>query len=86
MNRLSKIRLFYLKILKRHPIVVQSVQTGVLISTGDLISQKFVEKKVVNQIDVSRNLQFFVTGVGVVVSNLVIVQEMSVSMLFRVRP
>lgn len=69
MIRFSKLRSIYIKVLKRYPVVVQSVEVGILISTGDLISQTFIEKKKLATIDATRTLHFFIIGVGVVVSN-----------------
>ena len=35
----------YMRLLSRYPLAVQSVQTGLLCGTGDVISQTLIEKR-----------------------------------------
>lgn len=60
------VRMYYQKLLKKH-LAVQSIQTGILISSGDLIAQTTVEKKRWSEIDFSRTSKFLIIGVALVV-------------------
>lgn len=69
MNKVyGAVRLYYRKLLKTHFLGVQSVQTGILISTGDILAQTAVEKKRMSEINFSRTSKFFIFGLGLVVS------------------
>lgn len=61
----SFIRL-YKKSLCKYPLLTQSIQTGTLMAAGDIIAQKFLEKKC--EIDYLRTAQFYSLGVLTVVS------------------
>ncbi|KAG5866484.1 hypothetical protein JTB14_004007 [Gonioctena quinquepunctata] len=50
------------KIAKNHFILVQSVRSGVLISTGDLIAQTVIEKRSREDVDLCRTARFFTIG------------------------
>ncbi|XP_055717004.1 protein Mpv17 [Phlebotomus papatasi] len=52
----------YQKALARYPLLTQSVQTGILMASGDLIAQTMVEKTNVNKLDYRRTGQFFAIG------------------------
>ncbi|KAJ8913559.1 hypothetical protein NQ315_017110 [Exocentrus adspersus] len=51
---------FYRRMLCRHPILVQSVQTGLLMGMGDAMAQKVVEKKC--EFDYMRTARFAAFG------------------------
>lgn len=55
----------YTRVLKKYPLLMQAVQTGILMGSGDIIAQYFVEDKRVNQIDLKRTSQF--AGMGFLV-------------------
>lgn len=70
MNKVySAVKVFYQTLLKNHLLTVQSIQTGVLISTGDLLAQTVIERKKISEVNVSRTSKFFILGVGLVVSS-----------------
>lgn len=48
--------------LKRYPLVVQSVQAGLLMGAGDLASQSLVERKSWEQYKWQRTVRFFALG------------------------
>lgn len=52
----------YQKCLKRYPLLVQSVQTGILVGSGDLIAQTVVEQTHITNLNVIRTAQF--AGMG----------------------
>lgn len=52
----------YSKVLKKHPILVQAVQSGILMGTGDVIAQTFLEKTEIKNLNILRTAQFF--GIG----------------------
>lgn len=52
----------YQNVIIKHPILIQSIQTGVLMGVGDLIAQTIVEKKQLSQINIFRTGQFFTIG------------------------
>lgn len=52
----------YKRALDKHPILVQSVQAGILMGAGDIIAQTFVEKRTLSTIDRMRAVRFF--GIG----------------------
>lgn len=66
MNILSKFGRYYKRLLSRHPILTQSVQTGLLMASGDVIAQKIIEKKY--KLEYLRTAQFFALGTLTVVS------------------
>ncbi|XP_046393885.1 protein Mpv17-like [Ischnura elegans] len=53
----------YLRLLENHPWKVQSIQTGILMSAGDVISQTVVEKKKFSEMDPVRVARFGALGV-----------------------
>ena len=50
----------YLKILDRYPLRTQMMQTGVIMGTGDVISQLVIERK--PNFEISRSIRFGVIG------------------------
>ncbi|XP_068628969.1 protein Mpv17 [Battus philenor] len=52
----------YQKFLTRRPYLVQAIQTGTLMGAGDYISQVFVEKKSMKNVDLIRTLRFSSIG------------------------
>lgn len=69
MNKLyGAVRLYYSNLVKKHLLGVQAIQTGLLISTGDLLAQTAVEKNKMSEINYSRTSKNFIFGVGLVVS------------------
>ncbi|GLV39187.1 pasang lhamu [Carabus blaptoides fortunei] len=52
----------YQRSLGKYPILTQAIQTGLLMGTGDLISQTIIEKKTFSNINWVRTAQF--TSVG----------------------
>ncbi|XP_059611248.1 protein Mpv17 [Phlebotomus argentipes] len=52
----------YQKALAKYPLLTQSVQTGILMASGDLIAQTVVEKTSINKLDYLRTGQFFAIG------------------------
>lgn len=68
MNKVyGAVRVYYRNLLKKHLLGVQSIQTGILFSTGDLLAQTAVEKNKMSEINFSRTSKFFIFGVGLVV-------------------
>lgn len=53
----------YIRLLEKHPWKVQSLQTGILMSMGDVISQSLVEKKKFREMDPVRIARFGALGV-----------------------
>ncbi|XP_041974486.1 protein Mpv17 [Aricia agestis] len=53
---------FYHQLLHKHPILMQAVQTGLLMGTGDIISQTLIEKRTREQFDFKRTAQFSSIG------------------------
>nr|CAD7433719.1 unnamed protein product [Timema monikensis] len=62
MKVLRQTLLKYQTVLTKHPYKVQSIQTSVLMLTGDVIAQRFVEKKKLSEMDGYRTACF--TSVG----------------------
>ncbi|KAJ8913558.1 hypothetical protein NQ315_017109 [Exocentrus adspersus] len=65
MNTFLRLRQFYRRMLCRRPILVQSVQTGAVMGLGDVLTQKFIEKKC--ELDCMRTARYtafgsFITG------------------------
>ncbi|XP_063903085.1 protein Mpv17 isoform X2 [Zophobas morio] len=52
----------YRSALHRHPVIVQAIQTGILVSAGDAISQVVVEKKNLKTANYKRTVQYFCVG------------------------
>ena len=52
----------YTSALRRHPVIVQSVQSGIFLSTGDVISQVVVEAKNPKTMSYKRTIQYFCVG------------------------
>uniref|UniRef100_A0A8D8EV70 Mitochondrial inner membrane protein Mpv17 n=1 Tax=Culex pipiens TaxID=7175 RepID=A0A8D8EV70_CULPI len=55
----------YKRALVKYPVLMQSVQSGILMGTGDVIAQTLVEKRQFNQLDGMRAIRFF--GIGFVI-------------------
>ncbi|XP_018579729.1 protein Mpv17 [Anoplophora glabripennis] len=64
MNKLAKIGRIYRYMLCKHPIITQSIQTGLLMASGDVIAQKIIEKRC--ELNSLRTAQFFALGTVVV--------------------
>lgn len=58
----------YQNVLHRYPKITQAVQTGLLMGSGDVISQVFIEKHPIKSLNPKRTLQFFAVGTCYVVS------------------
>lgn len=72
MNKVySLVRVYYQNLLKKHLLATQSIQTGILISAGDILAQTAMEKKRISEINLSRTSKYFIIGVGLVVSTVV---------------
>lgn len=52
----------YKNTLEKHPMIVQSIQTGCLYGTSDLIAQVFCEYKSFDEINLKRTIVFVTTG------------------------
>lgn len=48
--------------LAKFPVLTQATQTGLLMASGDLIAQYFVEKKRLEQLDIKRTSHFMLIG------------------------
>ncbi|CAH1104558.1 unnamed protein product [Psylliodes chrysocephalus] len=64
MTLLNKICSLYNGLLKNHLVLVQSVQTGILCGTGDIIAQTVAEKKSLRDINLHRTGVFVALGSG----------------------
>nr|XP_023024631.1 protein Mpv17-like [Leptinotarsa decemlineata] len=62
MNKSGRILKLYKKLLNDHFVMVQAVQTGTLMGTGDLIAQTIIEKKSFKQVHLWRTARFFAIG------------------------
>lgn len=58
----------YRNLLKTRPILVQAVQAGLLMGTGDLIAQAYIEKTPLPEVNYVRSCKFFALGLIFVVS------------------
>lgn len=58
----------YQRILNAYPITVQTIQTGCLMSFGDIMAQTVVERKTWQEYKPIRTLQFGSVGLILVVS------------------
>lgn len=52
----------YQTALSRRPILMQAIQTGALMATGDVIAQKFLENKSNSEFSLKRTMQFASIG------------------------
>ncbi|KAL0895774.1 hypothetical protein ABMA27_011825 [Loxostege sticticalis] len=52
----------YQQALARRPYLVQAIQTGTLMATGDIISQTFIERKSFKDVDLKRTVGFSSIG------------------------
>lgn len=52
----------YSILLRKYPLVVQSLQTGALTGAGDVLSQVVIERKSANQYEWQRTARFFSIG------------------------
>lgn len=67
MNKVfSAARLCYQNLIRKH--LIQSVQSGLLVSTGDVLAQTVVEKQRIAEVNFLRTSRFFILGIGLVVS------------------
>lgn len=64
MNASRATKLNYKKTADNHPYLLDSIQVSALMGVGDVITQKFVDKRKANEISWERTLQF--AGVGLV--------------------
>jgi len=60
--RNSRLVKWYLRILERHPTKTMCLTTATLHAVGDVIAQKFIEKK--EQLEIVRTGRFFVIGLA----------------------
>lgn len=65
-NSVQKVIALYKKVSKTNFILINSIQSGILLVSSDFIAQKFVEKK--EHVNLSRSLQFLTIGATFVVS------------------
>lgn len=56
---------YYKKFLTRYPLTTQSIQSGILMGTGDIIAQTFVEKQDISQINLTRTAPYATAGLVV---------------------
>ena len=75
MSNLRGLFKLYQDVLRRRPYLVQAVQTGALMGSGDLISQTLIERKSITNVDYMRTLKFSSIGFFVGVSNSIILLE-----------
>lgn len=68
MMKARNILKLYQQALTRWPYLMQAIQTGSLMATGDIISQTFIESKSFKQLDVKRTIGFSSIGFFVGVS------------------
>lgn len=66
--RITKLKLAYHTIIKKHLLLVHATQTGTLFFTGDFIAQTIVEKKKRKEYNFERTFHSFAIGLGIVVS------------------
>ncbi|XP_050309430.1 protein Mpv17-like [Anthonomus grandis grandis] len=63
---LKSLQKTYQKLLNERSVLVNSIQTGVLMSTGDLLCQTAIEKKPWKAVQLRRTLEFSFLGVTLV--------------------
>ncbi|KAJ8973608.1 hypothetical protein NQ317_010045 [Molorchus minor] len=66
MNKCNKIFTVYTRLLKKHSLVVQSIQTGLIMGIGDLAAQTVIENKPLEKVELLRTAQFVALGTGLV--------------------
>lgn len=64
----STLKVFYQNLNKNHFFLVQSLQTGILVASGDILAQTAIENKRISEINLHRTSHFFILGLGLVVS------------------
>ncbi|XP_055377410.1 mpv17-like protein isoform X2 [Condylostylus longicornis] len=52
----------YTGLVERHPYITQALQVSLLMGTGDIIAQRYVEKTQISEINKTRTLQFCAVG------------------------
>lgn len=57
----------YEKVLKRYPLLTSSIQTAMLMGTGDIISQTVIEETPLTKVNLKRTTQFASVGLFLVV-------------------
>lgn len=67
----------YQRLLNKHFLIVQSVQTGVLMSSGDIIAQLAIEKRKISECDLLRSAKFGFLGTCFVVSFFVLADKLN---------
>lgn len=65
---MSKLINAYRRILHTYPIIVQSIQTSMLMSLGDICAQTIIERKNLGEINLIRTARFGSLGIILVVS------------------
>ncbi|KAG5866488.1 hypothetical protein JTB14_004011 [Gonioctena quinquepunctata] len=66
MNNSWRITKLYCRLMRDNYVLVQAIQTGTLMSTGDLIAQTIIEKKPLKEVRWRRTANFFAIGTVVV--------------------
>ncbi|XP_034233402.1 protein Mpv17-like [Thrips palmi] len=56
----------YQNAYKNKPLITHAIETGIIMTSADFISQLVVEKKLLNSVDVGRSLRFGVIGLCIV--------------------
>lgn len=68
---------FYKRVLNKHPVLTQTIQVGVVMGGGDVISQVVVEKKSYKEYNFLRTAQFSSVGlcflVSITINNTIII-------------
>lgn len=60
----------YKRALVKYPVLVQSVQSGILMGSGDIIAQTLIEKRNLKTLDGMRAFRFFGIGFCIGVSTI----------------
>lgn len=67
-NNFSRLTIAYKQTLNKRPLLVQAIQSGLLMGAGDFIAQTLFEGKIsLKELNFIRTVQFFVIGFVVVV-------------------